>query len=77
MFDWRSPHTLGFNFRHDLTDYGFSYGFDGQATSNRESNDIRYNWTSDPEIEFNAFAEYILFDGIKMRLEAENINTKK
>lgn len=75
-FDWRSPHTYGFNFRHDLNDYGISYGFSGEAQSDRENNDIDYNWTANPELQLTAFAEYIFANGIKIRLAGENIRTK-
>ena len=75
-FDWRSPHTYGFNFRHDLNDYGISYGFSGEAQSDRESNDIDYHWTANPIMSLEAFAEYIFDNGIKIRVAGENIRTK-
>ena len=75
-FDWRSPHTYGFNFRHDLNDYGISYGFSGESQSDRESNDIDYHWTGNPVLSLEAFAEYIFDNGIKIRVAGENIRTK-
>lgn len=76
-FDWRSPHTFGFNFRHDLNDYGVSYGISGQAQSNRESNDIDYNWVADPIMSLEAFVEYTFNNGVKVRLAGENLRTKR
>lgn len=75
-FDWRSPHTYGFNFRHDLNNYGISYGFSGESQSDRESNDIDYHWTGNPVLSLEAFAEYIFDNGIKIRVAGENIRTK-
>lgn len=75
-FDWRSPHTYGFNFRHDLNDYGISYGFSGESQSDRESNDVDYHWTANPNMSLEAFAEYIFDNGIKIRVAGENIRTK-
>ncbi|MCC3859817.1 TonB-dependent receptor plug domain-containing protein [Pseudemcibacter aquimaris] len=77
MFDWRSPHTFGVNFRHDLNELGVSYGFTGELQSDRVSNDINYSWPSNPSVSLEAFAEYTFNNGIKMRLEAENINTQR
>lgn len=76
-FDWRSPHTFGFNFRHDLNDYGVSYGISGEAQTNRVGNDIDYTWPADPVMQFEAFAEYTFNSGIKIRIAGENIRTKR
>ena len=75
LFDRRSPHTFGFTFRHDLNDLGISYGFSGEASSDRQNNDIDYNWVVNPELQLTAFAEYIFDNGIKIRLAGENIRT--
>lgn len=77
LFDWRSPHTFTFNFRHDLNDLGFSYGFNGELASDRVANDIDYQWPSNPNLELTAFAEYTFNNGIKLRLDGENIMGKR
>lgn len=76
-FDRHSDHTITFNFRHDITDLGLSYGFDGEIRSDREANDIDWTWLMNPGTEITAFAEYIVLDGIKLRLDFENIINRR
>jgi outer membrane receptor for ferrienterochelin and colicins len=76
-FGWSSDHTLNFNFRHDLTDLGLAYGFSGEMRSEHVSSDISYLWPQRPAAEFEIFAEYNIFDGIKLALELENMTGKR
>ena len=76
-FDRHSDHTFTFNFRHDITDLGFSYGFNGEVKSDRGAHDINYFWPMNPGVELTAFAEYNVFEGIKLRLDFENIINRR
>ncbi len=72
-FDRHSEHTLDFNFRHDITDIGLSYGFEGKIESDRITYDLTWAWPGSPGLDLIAFAEYNVFDGAKLRVEFENI----
>ena len=76
-FGWASDHTLNFNFRHDLTDLGFAYGFSGEIRSEHVSSDISYLWPQKPAAEFEIFAEYNIFKGIKLKISTTPISTWK
>jgi len=76
-FDRHSDHTFTFNFRHDITDFKLSYGFNGEVKSDRGAYDINYYWPINPGVELTAFGEYNVFDGIKLRVEFENIINRR
>jgi outer membrane receptor for ferrienterochelin and colicins len=69
-FPRKSDHTFNFNFRHDITDIGLSYGAEGKFRSDTITQDINYYWPWNPGKEFKLFAEYNIIDGIKLRAEA-------
>ncbi|MDG1708812.1 MAG: outer membrane beta-barrel protein [Emcibacteraceae bacterium] len=75
-FNWSSDHTVNFNFRHDLTDFGLAYGFSGQIRSDYTLRDMSYIWPTKPSAEFEIFAEYNVFNGIKLAVEIENMTGK-
>lgn len=77
IFPWSSDHTLNVNFRHDITDLGLAYGFSGQYKSLQISQDINYLWPTKPAAEFEIFAEYNIFKGIKVAIKAENLTGKR
>ena len=68
-----SDHEITFNFRHDVTDWNLTYGFEGEIKSDFTSYDIQLRWPQKPAAEFLAFAEYTVYGDIKIRLELENI----
>jgi outer membrane receptor for ferrienterochelin and colicins len=68
-FNWNSDHEITMNFRHDLTDYNFSYGGEAKFVSSYQNNDIDYNWIWQPDDSFEIFAEYKLFGDMKLRVE--------
>ncbi|MCC3862169.1 TonB-dependent receptor plug domain-containing protein [Pseudemcibacter aquimaris] len=72
-FPFASDHTLTFNYRHDITDIGFAYGFSGEWKSDYEMRDINWHWPTNPNFKLEAFAEYIVMDGIKLAVQLENI----
>jgi len=76
-FERASDHTLDLNFRHDITDLGLSYGARTSFRSDQETNNITYHWPSNPQPSINVFAEFTLFDGIKLRLDAKQLTGKR
>ncbi|MBT6035709.1 MAG: TonB-dependent receptor plug domain-containing protein [Kordiimonadaceae bacterium] len=75
--DRRSEHTIKVGFRHDITDWKASYGFNGVFRSNYERFYINYYWPSDPYPELSAFAELTVFKGIKLRVEGAQLIGKR
>ena len=72
-FDRVSDHTFNFNFRHDITSLGLAYGFSGELRSTATSQDVSYIWPEKPSGEFVVFAEYNIFEGIKLNILLENL----
>ncbi|MDG1996778.1 MAG: hypothetical protein P8J14_09805, partial [Emcibacteraceae bacterium] len=70
-FNWQPDQEISVNFRHDLTDYNVSYGGEAKFRSSYQNNDINYNWTFQPDEEYELFVEYKLFKNIKLRIEAK------
>jgi outer membrane receptor for ferrienterochelin and colicins len=69
-FDRQSDHSYTFNFRHDVTDWDFSYGIEGRLRSTHTANEINYSWPWTPGTFLQAFVEYNIYNGIKLRVEA-------
>lgn len=76
-FDRSSDHTLNIDFRHDMTDLGLSYGGRASFRSDMETFDIARYWPTNPQANLSLFAEYNIFNGIKMRLDAKQLTGKR
>ncbi len=76
-FDRVSDHRVDVNFRHDITEWDFSYGFRGTFRSDEETNDINFHWPNSPAAFLSAFVEYNIFEGVKMRIEAKQLSGKR
>ncbi len=72
-FSRSAEHEVTFNFRHDITDLGLTYGLEGEVKSDWNTYDINFRWPYKPAAEFLAFAEYTVYSDIKARIEVENI----
>tara|TARA_R110002096_G_scaffold416576_2_gene619386 strand:+ start:219956 stop:222157 length:2202 start_codon:yes stop_codon:yes gene_type:complete len=70
-FNRVSDHTFNFNFRHDVTDYEFSYGLEGRVKNSFDNRDKNYTWPWNQGMYLKVFAEKFIFNGIKLRLEAQ------
>ncbi len=68
-FARHSDHNFNVNYRHDVTKWGVSYGFEFWARSDWANYDMRYYNPQNPAAGMRAFAEYNLNGGIKMRLD--------
>ena len=73
-FNRASDHTFNFNFRHDITNYDFSYGFEGRVKDGFDNREINYTWPWNQGMYFKLFAEKTIFNGIKLRLEAQQFD---
>ncbi|MCB2089914.1 MAG: TonB-dependent receptor plug domain-containing protein [Alphaproteobacteria bacterium] len=76
-FSRHSNNVFNVNFRHDVTKWGFAYGFDVEAKSNWATYDINYYQPQSPAAAIKAFAEYNLKSGIKMRIDLLEITGKE
>lgn len=75
--DRRSDHDLKLGFRHDITDWRFSYGVNSTIRSTYKRHFIRYFWETQPAIELGGFAEVMIFNGIKARIEGRQLTGKR
>lgn len=75
--DRRSDHTLRLGYRHDVTKWKFAYGVDSEFKSDYERFFINYYWPSSPYAELSAFAEQIIYAGIKARVEGNALTGKR
>ncbi|MBT6033726.1 MAG: TonB-dependent receptor, partial [Kordiimonadaceae bacterium] len=76
-FERMIDHQLDVNFRHDITEWDFSYGFRGTFRSDAATNDINYHWPYSRNAYLSMFAEYNIFKGVKMRVEAKQLSGKR
>ncbi len=76
-FDRHSDHTLKLGYRHDITSWKFSYGVNGEIKSDYERFYIDYAWPSSPYPELSAFAEVNVYNGIKARVEGNQLIGKR
>ncbi|HPF46300.1 MAG: TonB-dependent receptor plug domain-containing protein [Alphaproteobacteria bacterium] len=67
-----STHTFTFNFRHDITEWDFSYGFDGKSRSTFNVWERNYTWPWKLGFGYSIFAEKNILNGIKIRAEMKN-----
>lgn len=72
-FARHSDHEYTINFRHDVTKWGFAYGFDLNLRSDWANYDMRYFQPQSPSSNIKAFAEYNINDGIKARIDVLEI----
>lgn len=75
--DRRSDHRLNLGFRHDITEWQASYGVNGVIKSDYERFYINYYWPNDPYPEISAFAEINIYQGIKARIEGNQLIGKR
>lgn len=76
-FSRLSDHIWDLNYRHDLTNLGLSYGGRVSFSSNAANHDIRYYQPYNPQANVSVFAEYNIFDGIKVRIDAKQLTQKR
>ncbi len=76
-FDRHSDHNVDINFRHDITDYKITYGFEIRARSEFQRHYITYYWPNHPAANIKLFAEKTIFNNYKLRFEAEGITRKR
>lgn len=76
-FDRHSDHRLNVNFRHDITEYKFTYGFEFNARSDGARHYINYYWPDQPAANIKVFAEKTVFSGYKIRLEGEGLTRNR
>ena len=76
-FERKPEHRVDIDFRHDITELGFSYGLRGAFQSDGATYDIRYYWPFSPQANIGLFAEYQILDGIKVRLDAKRITGRR
>lgn len=76
-FKWKAAHEFKFNFRHDITDLGLSYGFKGTIKSRNgrhEINEVASTYNGDL---YEAFAELKIWNDFKLILRFEHITPLK
>jgi len=76
-FDRQSLHRWEFDYRHDVTNLGLSYGGRLVLNSDAATNNISFHWPFSPQASLSAFVEYIIFDGIKLRVDAKQLTGKR
>lgn len=76
-FERQSLHRWDFDYRHDITNLGLSYGGRLVFNSDAATNDVNYYWPFSPQASLSAFVEYNIFDGIKVRLDAKQLTGKR
>jgi outer membrane receptor for ferrienterochelin and colicins len=76
-FDRGSDHSFTFNFRHDITDLGFTYGFEGDFRSDYANHYLNYFWPNSPAANIKVFAEYNIFQSMKVRIEGEGLTRNR
>ncbi|MDG1708507.1 MAG: TonB-dependent receptor, partial [Emcibacteraceae bacterium] len=76
-FDRHSDHRVDINFRHDVTEYQFTYGFELRARSDDARHYISYYWPNQPAANIKVFAEKTIFTDYKIRFEGEGLTQKR
>tara|TARA_R110002096_G_scaffold436009_1_gene665048 strand:- start:19939 stop:22101 length:2163 start_codon:yes stop_codon:yes gene_type:complete len=76
-FKWKAAHEFKFNFRHDITDLGLSYGFKGTIKSRNGRHEINEVATTDNGDLYEAFAELKIWNDFKLILRLEHITPLK
>ena len=76
-FKWTSEHEVTFNFRHDVTKWNMSYGFKGTIKSENgrhEIDEVANSYNGDL---YEAFAEFKIFNDMKLIFIFEHITPLK
>lgn len=76
-FERTQEHRVTLDYRHDVTDLGFSYGGRVAFNSDGATNDIRYYWPFSPQANVSVFAEYQIMAGIKVRVDAKRLTGRR
>jgi outer membrane receptor for ferrienterochelin and colicins len=76
-FERGADHDLKLGYRHDITEWSFSYGVNSRIRTDTERFYINYYWPTSPYPEVSAFAELTVIGGIKARVEAAQIMGKR
>lgn len=76
-FKWKSEHEFTFNFRHDVTDIGLSYGFKGTIKSDSSRHEIDEVASTDNGDLYEAFVEYNLGNNMRLIFMFEHITDRK
>ena len=76
-FKWKADHEVKFNFRHDITDLGLSYGFNGTIKGQNGRYEINEVASTDNGGLYEAFAELKVWNGFKLILKFEHITPLK
>ncbi len=76
-FQGQSLHRWDINYRHDITDLGLSYGGRVNFNSDAATTDINDYWPFSPQASVSVFAEYNIFNGIKLRVDAKQLTKRR
>ena len=76
-FKWKSEHEVTFNFRHDITDLGLSYGFKGTIKSDSSRHEIDQVASTDNGDLYEAFAELNIGNNMRLIFMFEHITDRK
>jgi len=76
-FDRHSDHRVDINFRHDISAYKVTYGFDFSARSDSSRHYITYYWPNSPAANIKIFAEKTIFSKYKLRIEGEGLTKNR
>ena len=76
-FKWKSDHIVTFNYRHDITDWGASYGFKGTIKSNSGRHEINQVASTNNGDLYEAFAEVQILGDMRLIFKFEHITPLK
>lgn len=76
-FQRQSEHRWDINYRHDITDLGLAYGGRLNFESDAFTSDINDYWPYSPQASLALFAEYNIFNGIKVRVDAKQLTGRR
>lgn len=76
-FKWKAEHEFTFNFRHDVTDLGLSYGFKGTIKSDSFRHEIDQMASTDNGDLYEAFVEKRIWNDMKLIFKFEHITDRK
>lgn len=76
-FKWKANHLFTFNFRHDITDWGLSYGGRGTIKSDSSRYEIAQIANSYNGDNYEAFLEKLITDNMRIIFQFEHITPLK
>jgi len=76
-FKWKAAHEVKFNFRHDITDLGLSYGLKGTIKGHNGRYEINEVASTDNGGLYEVFAELKVWNDFKLILRFEHITPLK